>query len=277
MQVLQCNVPAEVAHQIELDVPRTKPQWMSEADCTMLQRVLLAYASYDPEVGYCQGMSDIASVFVLLGFDDSASLNGLCSMLNCCCPDYFCPSLKGYVLDLSVLQVLVCELLPPEAVQVLDSMDVPLHTLAADHFLALASHTWPLEAVVRLWDLFFLHGSSAVFASFLAVLQVYLPAQREASTQGPEKVEALMNSISSGVAKDLDTILVQTRQLIPHIPMSRIESLRLSCQASLGNPPSLKHRHDKAEAVYEDGEEEEVDFDESVVCLFDYADDSVRT
>jgi len=227
---LQRSVPSEIARQIDLDVVRTRPRLLNDADRSMLRRVLCAYASYDPAVGYCQGMSDIAAVFVLLGFNEVAALRGLCSMSRSCCPDYFCPSLKGYVHDMVVLEVLVRETLPLETTEILDSLEVPLETLAADHFLALASHTSPLKAVVRLWDLFLLEGSSAVFASFIALLQLYLPKNDgepdHRCVDGPDKVAAFMRAASTGIADDLDAVLEKTLELIPLIPRSRIESLR---------------------------------------------------
>lgn len=227
-------VPANIAHQIDLDVPRTRSRLLGEPDRVTLLRVLRAYAMHDPVVGYCQGMGDIAAVFVLLGFDEPTVLCGLCSMVQACCPDYFCPSLRGYVRDMAVLEVLVRELLPAETVQRLDRLGVPLRTLAADHFLTLASHTWPLGAVVRLWDLFLLEGSRAVFASFLTLLQLYLPEEKQghcgkdrpSCAEGPEQVEAFVNAVSGGAAADIDKILDRTWELIPSIPMSRIESLR---------------------------------------------------
>jgi len=222
----RASVPAATAHQIDLDVPRTRAQWMNASQRASLRRILRAYAVHDPVVGYCQGMSDIAAVFVILGFDESASLHGLWAMINSCCPDYFCPALKGYVRDVSVLQELVGDVLSPEVGRMLTGLDVPLHALAADHFLALASHTWPLHAVVRLWDLFLSEGSPAVFASFIALLQLYLPKSVKSCTDGPDQFEVFTKAVWKGVSEELDTILEQTRTLIRCIPGSRLHSLR---------------------------------------------------
>lgn len=222
---LEHCVPSNVAHQIDLDVPRTRSRWLGDPERIMLRRVLLAYALHDPVVGYCQGMGDIAASFVLLGFDEPEVLRGLCSMVQGCCPNYFCSDLKGYIRDMAVLEVLVRELVPPETVQRLDCVGVPLRMLAADHFLTLASHTWPLGAVVRLWDLFLLEGPPAIFASFITLLQLYLP-EEQGGIGGPEQVEAFVNAVSGGAIADLGMILEKTWQLIPSIPISRIESLR---------------------------------------------------
>lgn len=222
---LQPHASAAAAHQIDLDVPRTWPQWLGVSDRASLRRVLRAYAAHNPTVGYCQGMSNMAAVFVVLGFDEAAALRGLSSICDSCCPDYFCPSLEGYLRDVAVLGVLVRELLSPDIAQRLDTLNIPLNMLAADHFLTLASHTWPLGSVVRLWDLFLLEGSPAVFASFLSLLQLYLPEKR-GDSEASELVDAFLKATTRGVAHDLDTILGMTRELIPSIPRSRIEILR---------------------------------------------------
>jgi len=222
-------LPEGTGHQIDLDVPRTRSRSLSDADKSMLRWLLRAYAKHDPEVGYCQGMGDIAVVFVLQGYEQAEALRALNWLVTNCCPNYFCPSLKGYVRDVSVLEVLIREFLPPELVQKLDALKVPVHTLAADHFLTLASHTWPLPMVLRLWDVFFVAGSRAVFASFLALLEMYLPedsAESRRASDGPEQVEIFMNAVSGAAATDLDSILERSWKFVEQIPPSRIESLR---------------------------------------------------
>merc|ERR1719158_2463326 len=57
----------------------------------------------------------------------------------------------------------------------LERCSVPLNLIAIDHFISLTSRTWPLEATVRLWDIIFLEGPRAVFACFLALLQLFMP------------------------------------------------------------------------------------------------------
>lgn len=231
VEELQANVPGDAARQINVDVPRTQVQMLSGADHVKLQRVLRAYAGKYPSDGYCQGMSSMAAVFVISGFDEKAALQGLCSICHECCPGYFSRDLRGYIRDLAVLNVLARELLPAEALQRLDSLGTPLHTLAADHFLTLGSHTWPLASVVQFWDIFLLEGSPAVFASFLSLLQLYLPEAKAKDctrehSDSSEQVRAFQTAVSLGVAKDLDIILERTWKLLPSIPMTKVDNLR---------------------------------------------------
>jgi len=80
VEALARNVPDEVARQIGLDVPRTQPDRLGPADCEALRRILLAYAATDPVVGYCQGLNNVAAVFVMLRFDEVTALRGLCTL-----------------------------------------------------------------------------------------------------------------------------------------------------------------------------------------------------
>jgi hypothetical protein len=221
---VQHRVSAETARQIDLDVPRTRPESLNETHRTSLRRVLQAYAAYDPAVGYCQGMNDIVAIFVLLGFDEAASFRGLCTLTSRCCPDYFNPSLEGYVRDMQVLKALVSEFATSETEKALEDLDLPLHAFAAHHFLVLGSHTWPLEAVVRLWDIFFAKGSTAVFASFIVLLELYMPKGKH--TNDGEKVEAFREAVLHGVTHDLSTIVEYTWQLLALIPAEKIPVLR---------------------------------------------------
>merc|ERR1719356_2050976 len=74
-----------------------------------------------------------------------------------------------------VLGALVRRCLPSTVWQACEALQTPLELLAADHFLTLASYSWPLEATLQLWDLLYSDGPSALFASFLALIDLFLP------------------------------------------------------------------------------------------------------
>mmetsp|Transcript_66631 Transcript_66631/g.104138 ORF Transcript_66631/g.104138 Transcript_66631/m.104138 type:complete len:427 (+) Transcript_66631:78-1358(+) len=225
VEELQASVPENVSHQIDLDVPRTQPNVLGDADRVYLRRVLRAYAAQNPMIGYCQGMSSLASVFVMLGFDEATALNGLLFLTREFCPEYFGPSLDGYIRDAYVLGVLVRTVLPVDVLHRLDSLEIPLNLLAVDHFLSLGSHQWPLSAVVLFWDLLFVEGYPCVFASFLALMQLYLP-DIAVENEAPHRIECFKNAVANGVANELHLILDKTRELLPLVPKSYIESLR---------------------------------------------------
>jgi len=196
--------------------------------------VLRANAAADPAIGYCQGVNNIAAVFLILGFEEDKTLCGLRSLLRGCCPGYHAPDLAGLRRDALVLGALARQILPEATWQRFEGLDVPLELLASEHFLTLASASWPLAATARLWDLIFLEGQPAVFASFIALLQLYLPSEMR-PVEGPmpgqleevlEPVDVFNAAVLRGVHEELETILRRTRELIPHCPQHAIDKFR---------------------------------------------------
>jgi hypothetical protein len=236
-QQTQVNVPSDIERQIDLDVPRTGPRWLGSSDHAKLSRVLRAFAVSHPDVGYCQGLNNIAAVFLVLGLDESLALKGLSCMVETHCPGYFEPGLKGYMRDVPVIGALVRDLLPDVHSRLLALM-VPLDVLASTHFLSLTACDWPLVATVELWDLIFLEGQPAVFASFLALLQLYLPVSEEQASLGevlpgmadeaPDPVSGFRQAIRRGVAENHRQVIRRVRELLPRISQAEIDRLRVS-------------------------------------------------
>lgn len=237
VETLAHSVPDEVVRQIGLDVPRTQPDRLGPADREALRRILLAYAAKDPVVGYCQGLNNVAAVFVILRFDEATALRGLYTLLQSC-PGYHGPGLKGYLRDVAVVDALVRQVLPAGIQLRLESLEIPLDVLASDHFLSLTSHTWPLSATVQLWDVIFAEGQPALFASFLALLQIYLPEVNDGKELGNcgsipgaviecvEPVDVFRQAVRKGVAEDFATVLQRVRELTKRIPQALIDKLR---------------------------------------------------
>jgi len=233
---LQQDVDEDVARLIDLDVPRTLPQWLNGAEEDSLRRILRAHAAVNPGLGYCQGMNNIAAVFVMLGFDEVTALRGLCTLLQGCCAGYHSASLGGFRRDAVVLNALVRRLLPASSARALDMLGVPMEILASEHFLALGARTWPLAATVQLWDLIFMEGVPALFASFLAVLELHLPNEDEqlalegalaaGGADALEPVVAFRQATLRGVREDFASILERIHELLEQLPMSLISHYR---------------------------------------------------
>mmetsp|Transcript_35618 Transcript_35618/g.110568 ORF Transcript_35618/g.110568 Transcript_35618/m.110568 type:complete len:338 (-) Transcript_35618:96-1109(-) len=233
VEELRTAVPDGVSKQVELDIPRTQPEWMGDESRGILRRVLHAYAVRDPQTGYCQGMNFLAMVFIVLGFSEAVVFAGLCHLLEDVCPGYHNSGLEGYLRDAAVLGVLVHRKLPAVH-QCLEAHDLHLNILALDHFVTLASRAWPLAATVRLWDLILLEGPPAVFASFLAALELYLPKAAErvcggdpfAGASPADVMQQFKGDAQRGAAQDLERLLQCTRRWMSQVPRSQIEWLR---------------------------------------------------
>eukprot|EP00747_Dinoflagellata_sp_TGD_P221579 gnl/TRDRNA2_/TRDRNA2_93391_c0_seq1.p1 gnl/TRDRNA2_/TRDRNA2_93391_c0~~gnl/TRDRNA2_/TRDRNA2_93391_c0_seq1.p1 ORF type:complete len:420 (+),score=61.21 gnl/TRDRNA2_/TRDRNA2_93391_c0_seq1:101-1261(+) len=157
--------------QIEKDVNRTRPTDLSKAQREVLDRVLRAYSVKVPNVGYCQGMNFVTSVLLLAGFDEEQALVGLMRLVETYCDGYYEESMRGILRDVAVLDALISLMLPNIHAR-LAEIDLPLIWIAAEPFLTLFSRGPHLESVCRLWDFFLIEGPCAVFAVFLAYVEL---------------------------------------------------------------------------------------------------------
>jgi len=237
IDALQQGASGDVERLIDLDVPRTLPQWLNSAEQGALRRILLAHASLNPGLGYCQGLNNMAAVFVVLGFDEATALRGLCSLVQGVCKGYHSSDLSGFRRDALVLGALARQLLPEGTGRALDLLGVPLEVLASEHFLSLASRAWPLAATLQLWDLILLEGIPALFASFLALLELYLPSEDEQLALGDatpvggddaDPVVFFRQAVLRGVNEDFGSIVKRINELLPQLPMSLIDHYRFT-------------------------------------------------
>jgi len=221
---LQAQTSEELTLEIERDVKRTLPRCMKEEDRGTMQRALRAYAAMRPDTGYVQGMTFVAAVPLLLGFDEPAALACLSFLCEDVCPGYHSPGLDGYFRDVAVLGALANFLLP-HVHELLEQLEMPLHLLATEHLLTLAARTWPFSAIVRLWDVVLMEGSPALLGSFLATLDMYLAeavkcAEVDERGDSAEEVHGVVavrfrELTRLNVCRDIDEVIFRTRKFVP--------------------------------------------------------------
>jgi TBC1 domain family protein 1 len=158
---------------IELDAPRTFPSepCFDEKYQASLIRILCAYTNLNPQVGYCQGMSLIAGLLLLVsGGREAESL----IVFVCLMDDY---GLRGFYetsfpLLLSyqdALNELVSQTYP-DISEHFCRVGLRLEDLANNWFLSLYIHCLPLPAVLIIWDRLMCDGLPAVLLVALSLL-----------------------------------------------------------------------------------------------------------
>ena len=92
---------AEVADQIQRDLPRTFPAHprLTPAFLGRLRNVLLAYAARNPEVAYCQGMNFVAAAVLLFVDDDADAFWLLAVIVEEVLVDHYVQSMLGHQVD----------------------------------------------------------------------------------------------------------------------------------------------------------------------------------
>ncbi|KAM8800386.1 TBC1 domain family member 30 isoform 2-T2 [Rhynchonycteris naso] len=147
----------------------------AEQDRVVLKRVLLAYARWNKNVGYCQGFNILAALIleVVEGNEGDA--------LKVLPEGYFVNNLRALSVDMAVFRDLL-RLNLPELSQHLDTLqrtankesgggyEPPLtNVFTMQWFLTLFATCLPNETVLKIWDSIFFEGSEIILRVSLAI------------------------------------------------------------------------------------------------------------
>lgn len=91
------NFDRHVAESIKIDLPRTFPDNIYfDKYKIQLYNVLIAFATHNPVVGYCQGLNYIAGLLlIVMGGDEEASFWLLKHMIENVAPEFHTKTMKG--------------------------------------------------------------------------------------------------------------------------------------------------------------------------------------
>lgn len=137
----------------------------------LLSRVLICYAEEDSAVGYCQGMGFIAS-FLLLYFPEEEAYEFLFSLLNHSkyrMRELFVDQMPLVQLRLFQLNRLLKKF-SPKLFKHLGSIGVNEGMYATHWIITVFAYNFPIELVLKVWDLFFLFGWKIFFKVAIFIL-----------------------------------------------------------------------------------------------------------
>ncbi|XP_044261828.1 rab GTPase-activating protein 1-like isoform X1 [Tribolium madens] len=163
---------------IQRDIARTFPahDFFKEAGGLgqdSLYRVSKAYAVYDSEVGYCQGLSFLAATLLLHMPEEQAFCVLVKLMYNYHLRDLYKDGFDNLYLRLYQLNCLMKEQLSPLWQHFADH-HVETHMFASQWFLTLFTARFPLNFVFQIIDVFLLQGIDTLFQVALALLTAYM-------------------------------------------------------------------------------------------------------
>lgn len=157
--------------EIERDLHRSLPEhpaFQSADGIDALRRVLQAYALRNPQIGYCQAMNIVSSVFLIFCDEEDAfwMLASLCENLL---PDYYNDKVVGAQIDQGVLNELIATHLPDLHAR-LDELGM-IKMISLSWFLTIFLSVMPYESALHVVDCFFYDGAKVIFMVALKILE----------------------------------------------------------------------------------------------------------
>uniref|UniRef100_A0A6B2L4D0 Rab-GAP TBC domain-containing protein n=1 Tax=Arcella intermedia TaxID=1963864 RepID=A0A6B2L4D0_9EUKA len=173
---LKKPLPKSVYQQIELDLPRTfpgNPIFESPAGTRAMREVLHVCALQNPTIGYCQSMSFVVAVLLLL-YPKAHVVNILNILIRDIVPGYWTHTMTGLQADIKVIEFLISKNLT-DLYQHFKDLRIDVGTISTAWLLTLFSTTFPICTTLRLWDYLFAYGSSAIIKIVFCIFKLYKP------------------------------------------------------------------------------------------------------
>lgn len=161
---------------IQRDIYRTFPahELFNERNGTgqeSLYKICKAYSLYDPEIGYCQGLSFLVAALLLHMPEEEAFGVLMKIMFDYHTRDMFRNAFEELHLKFYQLRKLMEDHMPG-LVSHFDDLGIEVHMFASQWFLTLFTAKFPLITVFYIIDLFLLDGMDVIFQVALALLML---------------------------------------------------------------------------------------------------------
>lgn len=182
-----------------LEDPEVMQAWR-----TKLYNVLRAYALYDPEVGYCQGMNCIAAFILQTVRDESAAFQMLATVMG------KLDARSLFTRDFSRLTTCLCQFdnlvstCLPDVYALLTKHSLSIPLFCTEWFLTLFVPVCPPEVVARVWDIFLVDGWLIFYRLGLAIL---LQARDGLLREEPYRLLRYLQTISRQPTFDAENLL----------------------------------------------------------------------
>lgn len=152
---------AEAVVSIELDIERTWPghERMDANARAALRRVLIALARAEPDVGYCQGLNEVAAALLLFAPNEESAFGMLLHLLRTVLPPaWYSRTLAGSIAEARVLGALIAKHEPVVGAR-MAALRVEPSLFCTPWFLCLFIDCLPFGAALRVWDCVLLAGA----------------------------------------------------------------------------------------------------------------------
>ena len=194
-----------------------------------LRRVLQSLASLYPNIGYCQGMGTIAASLMLFVEEEDAFWL-MCAIIEDILPaSYYSHTLIGVQADMKVLRQLVAIYLP-EIEHQFKTHEIELSLVCINWFLTIFSNVFQIKILLRIWDLFFYDGSSAMFQITLALLK--LNEKKFIGAENSSHIFSILSNIPNRIT-DVDALIETSIRVASSVNKNQVDTIRRKHQAYL--------------------------------------------
>ncbi|CAI5759969.1 unnamed protein product [Candida verbasci] len=151
-----------------------------------LRRVLIAFAHYQPQIGYCQSLNFLAGL-LLIFMTEERTFWMLVILTEKIIPKVHSQNLEGVHTDQGVLILCIKEYIPSlwnilgknfdgeplEEDKILIRLP-PITLVTSSWFMSLFVGILPIETVLRIWDILWYEGSKTIFRFSLTIFKLCL-------------------------------------------------------------------------------------------------------
>jgi len=226
-QLLNEHCPYERA--INQDLGRTFPEiplFKTEEVRKQLYNIMKAYSIYDSEVGYCQGLSFIAGLFIMQDIKEELVFTIFVRLMESYnLRTLFTPKMPGLMLLIYQFNAIFQTYIPALYFHFYRYNLSPM-MYASQWFLTLFSYSFNVELVFRIVDMILVEGPISVLLRFaLVVLK-----RHEDELLDIEKFDSLMNFLKSNKFTQVDDVEEMIKEVIDLkkiVSDNRLEQLKL--------------------------------------------------
>ncbi|KEP60024.1 UNVERIFIED_CONTAM: TBC domain-containing protein [Hammondia hammondi] len=168
--------PTNLGPIIARDINRTFPKHvlfrdMHQKGQQALFNVLKAYAIFNPDVGYCQGMGFLSGILLMYMDEEDAFYMLVCLLHKHNMQGLFTPGLPTLEKYFFQFQRLLQKHMPRLSVHLRNEGVEPSMYLSS-WMMTLFSYNFSFDCVVKIWDIFLNDGEKMLFRTALAILQI---------------------------------------------------------------------------------------------------------
>ncbi|CAB3405365.1 unnamed protein product [Caenorhabditis bovis] len=222
--VLRARLVSKDIKQIDLDINRTYRDHLAfrkryDVKQKSLLNVLAAYSMYNTEVGYCQGMSQIAALFLMYLDEEDAfwCLHQLMVSPKHTMHGFFVPGFPKLQRFEEHFKT-VLKKYKPRVYKHLEKQDIPYIYLTKWWFGCFLDRV-PFSLALRLWDVFLVEGDPILIAMSLNIMKMHEKTIRKLSME--TFMEFIQNDIANNFGYSDDETMHSLRETLSKLKSDR--------------------------------------------------------